>query len=80
MLNMNSYVTKISVLVTLVCSGFFIYQGTNCILKLIKKPKGTTIAIEAASKHGLPTITICPLLIFNESPRMNEMLTNCDLR
>ena len=47
-------------ILTLGCFIFVIYQGRECVIKYINKPKSTDVNIEHASKNPYPSLTLCP--------------------
>ena len=47
-------------ILTLGCFIFVIYQGRECVIKYINKPKSTDVTIEHASKNPYPSLTLCP--------------------
>ena len=46
--------------------SFVIWKSSECVIKYLDKPKGTTLSIETTDNHLFPAITVCALERANE--------------
>ena len=65
-----------SILLTLSCFSFVIYQTEKCITKYQENPTSTHVTIAKASKHSYPDLTFCRQ---DSWPVITERLEKCDL-
>ena len=66
----------VSLIITLLCVSFVAYKAQECIAKYVSEPESTDVAIERASKHKYPAISIC---LNDIDSFYGETLVKCNL-
>ena len=57
---MKKYLKEgVTILLTLSCLVFVVYQAQKCIQKFKDNPRSTDVSIEKAAKHDYPDLTFC---------------------
>ena len=71
----------LSLSVNILCISFVGWKTTECIIKYLNNPKGTTVDIKhSGNAEHFPTITICPLDT-DEKARWNlSHLSKCGIQ
>ena len=78
---MKKYLREgITILLTLSCLVFVVYQAQKCIQKFKDNPRSTDVSIEKAAKHDYPDLTFChakiPLFPLSSTSGTSKLFSN----